>query len=680
MRTENGYQFAHVEWASKAGAKKKTTAINGKMSTRDKSWSARDIADEAERVEGACGHVDIPQAPGLLYGVMPHAAVDKAEKWAAGKSTSYEKTLKDGSKKTITRGYRDDAPIMSCGVVSFPRERLEDWDKFKTASVDWLKQKYDDRLISVIEHNDEAHPHLHFYCVPLAGEDFGAVHDGYKTSRTARGNDNKIRSAFKTAMKNWQDDFHAVVGSKFDLDRIGPARKRKSRDDALNDAKKRQAEDAIKEAENTATSIVKNATKTAHILIETAQYQARQDSAANNAERIKIDAALDDAQAKSGKQLASVMRQLPISNVLRALDYEFDVDTQGYVTECGYARENNGAWVVENWTGPRQPRNCIDMIMGLRGIDAAAAVDLIADACGDDPKPQPLPERNNAAWDHVRRYLVDQRGITADIVDRLKSHGFVYANINKSNKNAVFLLGDDHKKGAELRGTCGIFHGTRGEKACFHLPPAPGAVTGLKVVLVAESAIEAMSLQSMYPGAYCMGAGGSNYKKTLAELEKMKLKGYKIITAMNNDDAGRNHAAALKSHADHDIVPPTGNDWNDALRAKAAVPPPPFAAPAPAPVEAPKPAVKPSALSIFDEYPKLAHLTTKQRRAVLGGIEQVLTDQPAQLALFERIGQIEYLRDVMARMTSERLQSLANIDYERTASISSWSDGPFGPR
>jgi hypothetical protein len=38
-----------------------------------------------------------------------------------------------------------------------------DW---RTTTTDWLRQRFGEYLISVVEHSDEEYPHLHFYLVP----------------------------------------------------------------------------------------------------------------------------------------------------------------------------------------------------------------------------------------------------------------------------------------------------------------------------------------------------------------------------------------------------------------------------------------------------------------------------------------------------------------------------------
>ncbi len=58
---------------------------------------------------------------------------------------------------------------MLAGVASYPRDGTE-YDYWKKASVAWLQLEFGDGLRTVVEHTDEAHPHLHFYVVnPVGG-------------------------------------------------------------------------------------------------------------------------------------------------------------------------------------------------------------------------------------------------------------------------------------------------------------------------------------------------------------------------------------------------------------------------------------------------------------------------------------------------------------------------------
>ena len=201
------YQFGHIE---------------GYARSSKKSYSIHDVCKEAERVPGYCDHVKNPMPPTIIHGCTPSEAVEMAETWA------------EQAKDVSGRKLRIDAPVMLAGVLSYPRDG-QHWDLFREQAVGWLRGKYGDRLVSVIEHQDEEHPHLHFYCVPLPGEDFDLLHEGRAASAkvkrdtaAAKGQHHasQMRLAYNTAMKGWQDELHAGVGIYLGLARMGPKRMR----------------------------------------------------------------------------------------------------------------------------------------------------------------------------------------------------------------------------------------------------------------------------------------------------------------------------------------------------------------------------------------------------------------------------------------------------------------------
>lgn len=240
--TTTGFQFAHLQWSGKKGAKKreKRKTLKGSHgSQRSSGWSAKDILAEAARLDGHCQHVANPQPPTLVYGVPLDQVEAICDTWAASNTVKVQ--MKDGT--TRQRKMRADAPILASGVISLPRDRIDEWPAYRDHSVEQLKEKYGVRLRSVVEHLDEAHEHLHFYLVPEPGEDFGVVHDGYAASRIARSEPgNMIRSAFRDAMKKWQDWVHEAIASPFGLARIGPARERLDRDEWKESERKRALE------------------------------------------------------------------------------------------------------------------------------------------------------------------------------------------------------------------------------------------------------------------------------------------------------------------------------------------------------------------------------------------------------------------------------------------------------
>lgn len=133
------------------------------------------------------------------------------------------------------RKLRKDALCLAAGVVSMPEDTTpEAWEAFRADAVEYLKAKYGDRLQTVVEHTDESHPHLHFYAVPRPGERFETIHQGKDAAAEAKrggGLKGAQNQAYKSAMRAYQDEFFEAVGIKNGLTRIGPARRRLTREE-----------------------------------------------------------------------------------------------------------------------------------------------------------------------------------------------------------------------------------------------------------------------------------------------------------------------------------------------------------------------------------------------------------------------------------------------------------------
>lgn len=217
-----GYQFIHIESYGRSGAKTK----DGKTKK-----TIREILDEVQRVPGNIPHIPNPQTPKLVFGCVPARVEDLANDWASK------------SADALGRKIRSDGLIMLAGVASIPRDHEQNFDEFTEATILYLKEKYGDRLKSVVAHTDESHPHLHFYVLPRVGEQFEDVHDGFKAAKNAaRGGKLKGEQnhAYIGAMREFQDQFSAKVATKFGLLRVGPRKRRLSR--AAWKAEQKQAE------------------------------------------------------------------------------------------------------------------------------------------------------------------------------------------------------------------------------------------------------------------------------------------------------------------------------------------------------------------------------------------------------------------------------------------------------
>lgn len=214
-----GYQFIHIDGYARHGSQQTKKLKNGSVETSRK-WSAQEIAAEAMRDIDACLHVAHPKPPVLLHGCSPRQAVQQAEAWA------------DKATDAKGRKLRKDGLCLAAGVISLPREMQADWPRFREASIRWLKSQYGERLLSVVEHTDEAHPHLHFYAVPRAGESFDVLHRGRSAAAKKASEGAKKgaqNAAYREAMREWQDEFSSAVALDFGLARLGPKRRRLTR-------------------------------------------------------------------------------------------------------------------------------------------------------------------------------------------------------------------------------------------------------------------------------------------------------------------------------------------------------------------------------------------------------------------------------------------------------------------
>lgn len=203
-----GYQFLHIESYARSAGKGKAGG-----------HSIASILAEAKRDAGACPHVDKPVHPVLLFGCSLQHVEAQAVKWAAG------------SLDASGRRLRKDGLCLLSGVVSAPDDMSDaDWSSMKQDAIEWLNR--DGRLISVVEHVDESHRHIHFYKVPRPGERFDVLHPGRLAAAEAKAKGlvkGQQNQAYKKAMRGLQDDFFEKVGVRYGLTRFGPGRRRLSR-------------------------------------------------------------------------------------------------------------------------------------------------------------------------------------------------------------------------------------------------------------------------------------------------------------------------------------------------------------------------------------------------------------------------------------------------------------------
>ncbi|MGV8938359.1 MAG: plasmid recombination protein [Allorhizobium sp.] len=232
------FQFVRVELFSRKGKEGRSTGF---------------VFDEVARVPAASIHVQAPGTPIVVYGLAPEALRMLHDERAAEARTE----VKGGK----VRAVRQDQNTLAGIVLSYPvtieeyrakPEVVAKVDEWERRSIAWLRGQFGDRLVSVVRHEDESHPHLHAYVLPDDSAMTAAhLHPGFRAKAAAnataaqQGEDEKAvgkraDAAYKAAMRAWLDDYHARVAQPCGMTRLGPGKRRLTREQWH--AEKRQAE------------------------------------------------------------------------------------------------------------------------------------------------------------------------------------------------------------------------------------------------------------------------------------------------------------------------------------------------------------------------------------------------------------------------------------------------------
>ncbi len=284
-----GYQFLHIEcYARAAGA--------GKAGGR----TLRDVIAEAEREPAACPHIDAPRPPVLLHGADPREAAAWAEQQAGE------------AKDAKGRKFRKDGLCMLAGVVSYPdgwdalgvgTDAHARWQAWEAATVAWLREEYGAALMTVLRHEDERHPHLHFYAVPTVTADgrlrIADIHPGRRASEAAKdagAAKGEQNAAYRAAMRDYQNRYWQSVGMGHGLTRLGPRKRRLTR-------AAWQAEQAVVAATADALRVAERVTATA------AEREAQAGAAIGKARAMVTAAKVKAAEAQAAADAADAARQ-----------------------------------------------------------------------------------------------------------------------------------------------------------------------------------------------------------------------------------------------------------------------------------------------------------------------------------------------------------------------------------
>lgn len=224
------FQFIHMEAFSKKGDSKGRTVSF--------------VMSEARRDPVASVHVANPSPPVVVYG----STVDEVEAMHDAAAAVAMTAVKGGKPRKLRQDHKTLHTVIASHPFTMEEVRadpakLQEAEEWERRTIGWLRSQYGDDLKSVVRHEDESHFHIHAYVVPTDDPEMRALrhHPGVVAKRAmmaagpAEGEDNKALSkkadaAYKSAMRSWQDAYHDAVGVPCGLARLGPQRRRLTRE------------------------------------------------------------------------------------------------------------------------------------------------------------------------------------------------------------------------------------------------------------------------------------------------------------------------------------------------------------------------------------------------------------------------------------------------------------------
>lgn len=192
---------------------------------REPKASARAVVGEVIReAPEFCRHVQHPQPPRPLWGKRPEELVEwYADLVVAAKLNDEELTIKG---RIFKRHQRSTVPVLLAAVASFPGppdDMNRAYRRWRLHVVAWAKRRYRHRLVSVVEHVDEGHGHIHIIAADPNGAPARLLHAGYAAvakAKAAGAVSSTLGEVYRAGCRALQDDFWRRVGSRCGLDRV----------------------------------------------------------------------------------------------------------------------------------------------------------------------------------------------------------------------------------------------------------------------------------------------------------------------------------------------------------------------------------------------------------------------------------------------------------------------------
>jgi hypothetical protein len=300
-----------------------------------------------------------------------------------------------------------------------------------------------------------------------------------------------------------------------------------------------------------------------------------------------------ELRAAAAKADADRLRGLPLGEVLRRM-YGAELDRKSKETHATRKyRYGDGSemaitdkpGVGEVWFDQhanKGGKGAINLVMHLEQCQYKQAIRMLGESFGSAPlatevqivpppappaaqivsdaikTPAPVPTHVVPAWPRVKAWLIEQRKIPARLVDFLRKHDLVRADVRR---NAVFPRAQN---GAFVRGTGSLtFFRAYGGKDGGPFTIQGGSST----VILCESAIDACSLKAIHPDATVHALGGNMIRPD--ELRSLVPQTADVRLAFDADAQGKvftAEALAAFPGAQTLELPQGVKDWNEALQ------------------------------------------------------------------------------------------------------------------
>lgn len=320
--------------------------------------------------------------------------------------------------------------------------------------------------------------------------------------------------------------------------------------------------------------------------------QSRQQQVHQDPQQIQsIDLPVEMTVNSSWKTLADSVRDLAVLDLAVQFGLEQDRSDKAKWRSQSFCISINDNKFFDHYVG-KGGIGAIDFTMHIQNCSFQEAVEKLANERPSTNVQAPTQEkrpkcniRDATKWEAVRNYLVNERRLPADQVDRLHAEGLLAADSRQNVMVFRHQLNENFERGeaigANLRGTIptaatgeifkGLTPGTARENGYFWFQQGEGKINR---VVITESAIDAISYSALNEFANAtvfLSTDGQGAIPVEALRQVIDREG-EIILAHDRDRQGE-HLAWQIAQQFPDIVleretPTVGKDWNDQLLGK----------------------------------------------------------------------------------------------------------------